>query len=99
MKFRVIGTLKYEISAQSLAKMAEIEGAIGRQFQSLSTVFVCAVDTKLASLFGLAPDIYEAAIQSTTHVRYPWNSLETTEVYAPVTNSVLAMRIKKAIHS
>jgi hypothetical protein len=35
-----------------LAKMAEIEGAIGRQFQSLSIVFVCAVNTKLASLFG-----------------------------------------------
>jgi hypothetical protein len=33
--------------------MAEIEGAIGRQFQSLSIVFDCAVDTKLASLFGL----------------------------------------------
>jgi hypothetical protein len=33
--------------------MAEIEGAIGRQFQSLSIVFVCAVNTKLASLFRL----------------------------------------------
>jgi hypothetical protein len=33
--------------------MAEIEGAIGRQFQSLSVVFVCTVSTKLASLFGL----------------------------------------------
>jgi hypothetical protein len=33
-----------------LAKMAEIEGAVGRQFQSLSIVFVCAVNTKLASL-------------------------------------------------
>jgi hypothetical protein len=33
--------------------MAEIEGAIGRQFQSLSVVFVSAVSTKLASLFGL----------------------------------------------
>jgi hypothetical protein len=30
--------------------MAEIEGALGRQFQSLSIVFVCAVNTKLASL-------------------------------------------------
>jgi hypothetical protein len=37
---------KYEISA------LEIEGAIGRQFQTLSIVFVCAVNTKLASLFG-----------------------------------------------
>jgi hypothetical protein len=36
-----------------LAKMAEIEGAIRRQFQSFSIAFVCAVDTKLASLFGL----------------------------------------------
>jgi hypothetical protein len=33
--------------------MAEIEGTIGRQFQSLSIVFVCAVNTKLASLFRL----------------------------------------------
>jgi hypothetical protein len=33
--------------------MVEIEGAIGRQFQSLSIVFICAVNTKLASLFGL----------------------------------------------
>jgi hypothetical protein len=33
--------------------MAEIEGAIGRQFQSLSIDFVCAVTTKLASLFRL----------------------------------------------
>jgi hypothetical protein len=48
--------------------MAEIEGALGRQFQSLSIVFVCAVNTKLASLsadctFGnqvLTPDIYGA---------------------------------------
>jgi hypothetical protein len=32
--------------------MAEIEEAIGRQSQSLSIVFVCAVNTKLASLFG-----------------------------------------------
>ena len=32
--------------------MAEIEGAIGRQFQSLSIVFLCAVNTKLASVFG-----------------------------------------------
>jgi hypothetical protein len=37
---------KYEISA------LEIEGAIGRQFQTLSIVFACAVNTKLASLFG-----------------------------------------------
>jgi hypothetical protein len=41
---------KYEISAHSLP---EIEGAIGRQFQSLSIVFFCAVNTKLASVFGL----------------------------------------------
>jgi hypothetical protein len=33
--------------------MAEIEGAVGRQFQSLSIVFDCAVNTRLASLFGL----------------------------------------------
>jgi hypothetical protein len=33
--------------------MAEIEGAIGRQFQSLSIILDCAVNTKLASLFGL----------------------------------------------
>jgi hypothetical protein len=33
--------------------MAGIEGAIGRQSQSLTIVFVCAVNTKLASLFGL----------------------------------------------
>jgi hypothetical protein len=33
--------------------MAEIKAAIGRQFQSLSIVFVCAVNTKLASLFRL----------------------------------------------
>jgi hypothetical protein len=33
--------------------MSEIERAIGLQFQSLSKVFVCAVNTKLASLFGL----------------------------------------------
>jgi hypothetical protein len=32
--------------------MAEIEGAVGRQFQSLSIVFVCAVNTKLASLWA-----------------------------------------------
>ena len=32
--------------------MAEIEGAIGRHFQSLSIVFVCAVNTKLASLWA-----------------------------------------------
>jgi hypothetical protein len=41
--------------------MAEIERAIGRQFQSLSIVFDCAVKTKLASVFWirvLAPDIY-----------------------------------------
>jgi hypothetical protein len=35
-----------------LAKMAEVKEAIGRQFQSLSIVFVCAVNTKLDSLFG-----------------------------------------------
>jgi hypothetical protein len=45
MSKRNVGTL--------LANMAEIEGATGRQFQSLSIVFVCAVNTKLASLFGL----------------------------------------------
>jgi hypothetical protein len=33
--------------------MAEIEGAIGCQFQSLSIVFIFAVNTKLASLFEL----------------------------------------------
>jgi hypothetical protein len=33
--------------------MAEIEKAKGRQFQSLSIVFVGAVNTKLASLFAL----------------------------------------------
>jgi hypothetical protein len=33
--------------------MAEIEGALGRQFQSLSIVFVCAVNTKLASLWAI----------------------------------------------
>jgi hypothetical protein len=33
--------------------VAEIKAAIGRQFQSLSIVFVCAVNTKLASLFRL----------------------------------------------
>jgi hypothetical protein len=33
--------------------MAEIEKAKGRQFQSLSIVFVCAVNTTLASLFAL----------------------------------------------
>jgi hypothetical protein len=33
--------------------MAEIEGVIGRQFQSLFIVLVCAVKTMLASLFGL----------------------------------------------
>ena len=43
--------------------MAEIEGALGRQFQSLSIVIVCAVNTKLA--FTLSnqvptPDIYGA---------------------------------------
>jgi hypothetical protein len=32
--------------------MAEIEGAVRRQFQSLSIVFVCAVKTKLASLWA-----------------------------------------------
>jgi hypothetical protein len=45
--------------------MAEIEGALGRQFQSLSIVFVCAVNTKLASFCALGnqvptPDIYGA---------------------------------------
>jgi hypothetical protein len=45
VKIRNFGTL--------LVKMAEIEGAVGRQFQSLSIVFLCAVDTKLASLFEL----------------------------------------------
>jgi hypothetical protein len=35
-------------SPKSEAKMAEIEELIGRQFQSLSIVFVCAVNTKLA---------------------------------------------------
>jgi hypothetical protein len=33
--------------------MAEIEGALGREFQSLSIAFVCAVNRKLASLFLL----------------------------------------------
>jgi hypothetical protein len=33
--------------------MAEIEGALGRQFQSLSIVFICAVNTKLASLWAI----------------------------------------------
>jgi hypothetical protein len=33
--------------------MAEIEGAERHQFQSLSIVFLCAVNTKLASLFAL----------------------------------------------
>ena len=33
--------------------MAEIEGAIRCQFQSLSIVFVCAVNTKPTLLFGL----------------------------------------------
>jgi hypothetical protein len=37
-----------------LAKMAETEEALGRQFQSLSIIFACAVNTKLASLFVLA---------------------------------------------
>jgi hypothetical protein len=32
-----------------LAKIAESEGAIGRQFQFISIVFICAVDTNLAS--------------------------------------------------
>jgi hypothetical protein len=46
--------------------MAEIEGAIGIQFQSLSIDFVCAVNTKLASLGANwsnqvpTPDIYRA---------------------------------------
>jgi hypothetical protein len=43
--------------------MAEIEEAIGCQFQSLSIVFVCAVNTKLALLFEqrvIAPDKYGA---------------------------------------
>ena len=31
--------------------MAEIEGALGREFQSLSIAFVCAFNTKQASLF------------------------------------------------
>jgi hypothetical protein len=33
--------------------MAESEGAVGRQFQSLSIVLVCAVNTKFGSLFEL----------------------------------------------
>jgi hypothetical protein len=33
--------------------MAKIEGAIERHFLSLSIVFVCAVNTKLALLCGL----------------------------------------------
>jgi hypothetical protein len=41
--------------------MAKIEGAIGRQFQSLSIAFDCAVNTKFTSWTGvLAPDIYGA---------------------------------------
>jgi hypothetical protein len=40
-----------------LAKMADIQGAIGRQFQSLSIVFVCAVNTKLASLSSSYPGL------------------------------------------
>ena len=40
--------------------MVEIEGAIGRQFQSLSIVFVCAVNTKLASLFEFVFSLHEA---------------------------------------
>ena len=45
VKIRNFGTL--------LAKMAKIEGAIGRHFLSLSIVFVCVVNTKLALLCGL----------------------------------------------
>jgi hypothetical protein len=45
---QVVGTL--------FVKMAEIGGAIGRQFQSLSIVFVCAVNTKLACVAG--PQFY-----------------------------------------
>jgi hypothetical protein len=43
VKIRSFGTL--------LAKMEEIEGAIGRQFHFLS--IVCAVNTRLDSLSGL----------------------------------------------
>jgi hypothetical protein len=38
--------------------MVEIEGAIGHQFQSLSIIFVCAVNTKLASLWATRFQIY-----------------------------------------
>jgi hypothetical protein len=58
--------------------MAEIEGAIGRigrQFQSLSIVFVCAVNTKLASLQLSnqvpTPDIYGAHCVYTTNFGGP----------------------------
>jgi hypothetical protein len=43
--------VKIRNSGTLLAK--EIEGAIWRQFQSISIVFICAANTKLASLCGL----------------------------------------------
>jgi hypothetical protein len=52
--------------------MAGIEGAIGRQFQSLSIVFVCAVNTKLASLFELEFSLH-----------YIWSSVVPYRLSAP----------------
>jgi hypothetical protein len=49
--------------------MAEFEEAIGRQSQSLSIVIDCAVNTKLASLFG-----FEFSLQ----IYSIWSSLVTS---------------------
>jgi hypothetical protein len=53
--------------------MAEIEGAVGRQFQSLSIVFECAVNMKLPSLFRL-----EFSLQIYTELTV-WNTVISTK--------------------
>jgi hypothetical protein len=58
---------KYEIWWRKLK-------SIGRQFQSLSIVFVCAVNTKLASLFGLefSIQIYIVVFQQMNLIIFHW---------------------------
>jgi hypothetical protein len=49
-----------------------LKSYIGRQFQSLSIIFVCAVNTKLASLFALA-----FSLQVYIYI-YIWSSVQLT---------------------
>jgi hypothetical protein len=64
--------------------MAEMEGAVGRQFQSLSIVFLCAVNTKFTFWTQvLAPDIYRAQWSKACHTRNSWmtSSIMLQHVY------------------